>query len=159
MSAACSFQPIFMNDKIYDELVNILRQSYKDACVLYIDRVVNPFLLDRFIKYRDSLEKPNEHRLYHGTSLEAVKSICESGYKEIYSKVKAYGHGTYFSSAGSYSKNYAKETGKGESFMIVNRVSLGPDSGGDGHTIFVCPKDEAAFPEYVICFHKSAKNM
>ena len=152
------FEPIFMSDKVYNELVAALRESYPNACVLYIDRVKNTYLQDRFIKYRDSLELPNEHRLYHGTSAAAVQSICNEGYKESYSKTKAYGHGTYFSSAGSYSKNYAQETGTGESFMIVNRVALGPKSGGDGKTIFVTPHDEAASPEYVICFHKQAKN-
>ena len=151
-----SMEPIFMSDKVYNELVATLRQSFPNACVLYIDRVKNDVLLNRFIKYRDSLEKPNEQRLYHGTNAHAVRSICDEGFKECFSKVKAYGHGTYFSSAGSYSKNYAVETGNGESFMIVSRVALGPGSGGDGRTIFVTPHDEAACPEYVICFHKNA---
>lgn len=150
-------EPVYMSDKNYDTLVNSLRESFPNACVLYIDRVKNDTLLSRFIKYRDSLEKPNEQRLYHGTSAEAVRSICDEGFKEKYSKVKAYGHGTYFSSAGSYSKNYAKETGNGESYMIVNRVALGSKSGGDKNTIFVTPDDDAAYPEYVICFHKNAK--
>ena len=150
-------EPVYMSDKNYDTLVNSLRESFPNACVLYIDRVKNDTLLSRFIKYRDSLEKPNEQRLYHGTSAEAVRAICDEGYKEKYSKVKAYGHGTYFSSAGSYSKNYAKETGSGESYMIVNRVALGPKSGGDTKTIFVTPDDDAAYPEFIICFHKNAK--
>ena len=138
-----TLEPVYMSDKNYDILVNSLRESYPNACVLYIDRVNNKALLESFIKYRDSLEKPNEQRLYHGTSEYAVRSICNEGYKEKYSKVKVYGHGTYFSSAGSYSKNYADVTGNGESFMLVNRVLLGrntisnstdftSDSGGDG---------------------------
>jgi hypothetical protein len=152
-----TLEPVYMSDKNYDILVNSLRESYPNACVLYIDRVNNKALLESFIKYRDSLNNPNERRLYHGTSEYAVRSICNEGYKEKYSKVKVYGHGTYFSSAGSYSKNYSKETGNGESFMIVNRVALGPNVGGDGKTIFVTPDDDAAYPEYVICFHKNAE--
>jgi hypothetical protein len=47
----------------------------------------------------------------------------------------------------------------GENFMIVNRVLLGQsgDSGGDGNTIFVTKYDDAALPEYIICFHRDAE--
>lgn len=82
-------------------------------------------------------------------------------------KRSAFGAGTYFSSTASYSKDYSSITETGESYLIVNNVLLGNntishfqkysgDSGGDGKTIFVTRHDDAALPEYVICFHKNA---
>jgi len=171
MSTA-KYIPLSLGSKTYDELVDILRQSFKDACVLYIDRIVNPVLLSAF-ETRKSLfiaegTDPNERRLFHGTKSESVNSICNFGYKSEFNKVSAYGKGTYFAAAGSYSKNYADVTGNGESFMLVNRVLLGrntisnstdftSDSGGDGKTVFVTKYDDASLPEYVICFHKKAQ--
>ena len=167
-----AYEAVPLGSKLYDELVGILRQSFKDACVLYIDRIINPDLEAAFLKRKGAFAElgfGDEVRLFHGTTAAAIMSICNEGYKSSYNKVAAYGHGTYFSSAGSYSKNYAKVTGKGESFMLVNRVLLGRhtpsgvgggylgDSGGDGRTIFVTKHDDAALPEYVICFHKDAK--
>lgn len=168
---AARYEPVGMSSKIYDELLGILRQSFKDACVLYIDRLVNPTLEEAFNKRKAAFTEAGvgaELRLFHGTTAEAVGSICSTGYKAAYNKTAAYGPGTYFSSAGSYSKNYANVTGLGESFMLVNRVLLGKnsvsvgakyagDSGGDGHTIYVTKHDDAALPEYVICFHKGAR--
>jgi len=168
---AARYEPVSMSSKIYDELLGILRQSFKNACVLYIDRLINPALEEAFNKRKAAFTEAgvgSELRLFHGTTAEAVGSICSAGYKAAYNKTAAYGPGTYFSSAGSYSKNYANVTGKGESFMLVNRVLLGKhdvsvgakytgDSGGDGHTIYVTKHDDAALPEYVICFHKDAR--
>ena len=170
MTAA--YEAVPLGSKLYDELVGILRESFENACVLYIDKISNPELEAAFLKRKATFAElgvGDEKRLFHGTTADAIVSICNDGYKSSYSKVAAYGIGTYFSSAGSYSKNYAKVTGRGESFMLVNRVLLGRytpseyggrysgDSGGDGHTIFVTKHDDAALPEYVICFHKEAK--
>jgi len=165
------FEPVSLSSKTYDDLVNILRQSFKDACVLYIDKIVNPALTAAYEVRKQSYllsgSDPNEKQLFHGTKAESIRSISEFGYKSEFNKVSAYGKGTYFSSAGSYSKNYANVTGSGESFMFVNRVLLGKntpshntdhkgDSGGDGRDIFVTRYDDACLPEYIICFHKNA---
>ena len=167
-----TFEPVSLSSKTYDELLNIVRQSFKNACILYIDKIINPHLIRAFETRRAEFISrdvdPNEQQLFHGTKSDAVQSICMNGYKAEFNKVSAYGRGTYFSSAGSYSKNYADVTGGGESFMFVNRVLLGEnrvsvnghyegDSGGDGRTIFVCKYDDACLPEYVICFHKNAR--
>ena len=164
--------PLSLSSKIYDELVDILRQSFKGACVLYIDKVENTILSAIYEKRRAAFLEdgtdPNEQRLFHGTKSESVNSICTSGFKKEFNKTSAYGKGTYFAAAGAYSKNYADVTDNGESFMIVNRVLLGKntisnsmgftsDSGGDGKTIFVTRHDDACLPEYVICFHKNAR--
>jgi hypothetical protein len=151
------FEPVFMSDKIYDELTSILRKSYENACILYIDRVINPELQARFDAYK-AKHSITDTRLFHGTSTNSVKSICNDGYKAALNKRSAYGHGTYFSSKASYSKDYTDKTESDESFMLVNKVCLGPGHNTNGSEIFVVADDDAAFPEYVICFHKEAKN-
>lgn len=151
-----TFEPVFMSDKIYDELSTILRKSYEPACILYIDRVLNPELEDRFNAYKIK-HSLTDTRLFHGTSTNSVRPICTDGYKAALNKRSAYGHGTYFSSKASYSKEYTDKTESDESFMLVNKVCLGPGHNTNGAEIFVVKDDDSAFPEYVICFHKGAK--
>ena len=151
-----SFEPVFMSNKIYDELVTVLRKSYENACVLYIEHVVNEPLTQRFEAY-SSKNNLIPKRLYHGTNSSSLNSICRDGYKKYLNKRSAYGHGTYFSSMASYSKDYTDQTESDESFMIVNKVCLGPGHNTNGNEIFVVNDDDAALPEYVICFHKTAR--
>ena len=152
-----SFEPVFMSDKIYDELTTIIRKSYENACVLYIERVVNPELLARFNNYK-AKHSLADTRLYHGTNSNSIAPICTDGYKASLNKRSAFGHGTYFSSNASYSKDYTDKTDSDESFMIVNKVCLGPGHNTNGSEIYVIKDDDASYPEYVICFHKQAKH-
>ena len=167
---SAQYTPVGIGEKVYDELVNIVRRSYKDACILYIDKVSNPTLEFAFEKRCKTFAQggANIQRLFHGTRAEYVNSICTNGYDSKFNKRAAFGPGTYFSTAGAYSKDYTDINEGGESFLIVNKVALGyftfstgakydGDSGGDGKNIFVIRHDDAALPEYVICFHKNAK--
>jgi hypothetical protein len=150
-------EPILLSNKLYDELDEELRKSFPNACVLYIERVVNPEVLTRYETFVGGNDV-KEMRLFHGTSAKSIASICEYGYKKSYNKVSAYGHGTYFARAGSLSKNYTDITETGESFLFINRVAVGADTGGsDPLGIFVIKHDEAAYPEYLISFHRNAK--
>ena len=166
---AVNFTPVFMSDKIYDELAGLLRKSYPNVCILYIDKVSNPKLEEKFEKRRLVFGEMNQEKtLFHGTSAKAMEAITTNGYKASLNKRAVFGPGNYFSSMASYSKEYTDTASSGESYMIVNRVLLGNhtisvqgkysgDSGGDGKTIFVLRNDDAALPEYVICFHKNAQ--
>jgi|APCry1669188910_1035180.scaffolds.fasta_scaffold67891_1 hypothetical protein len=145
-----------LSNKLYDELVNELRKSFPNACVLYIKQVVNPELQTKYEKFvREN--KVTEHRLFHGTKASVLGSICESGYKKEYNVVSAYGIGTYFSGAGDVSKQYTDTTDEGESFLFVNRVAVGADTGGVHPSIYAVRHDDAAYPEYLISFHKMAQ--
>lgn len=149
------FEHILLSNKLYDELVGELRKSFPNACVLYIERVVNPELLTRYETFVGANDV-KEMRLFHGTNANSISSICESGYKKEYNRRSAYGHGTYFASAGSYSKEYTDITKDGESFLFMNRVAVGADTGGDKNNIFVIKHDEAVYPEYLLSFHKNS---
>jgi len=160
--------PVYMNEKVYEDLLGVLRQTYPNVCVLYIDRVSNEKLETAFETRRKIFgEFSNERRLFHGTNPSALVSILNDGYDSNFSTRAAYGKGTYFCSTASYSKEYSTIVESGESYLIVNRVLLGRnttsnnlkysgDSGGDGKSIFVTKHNDAALPEYVICFHKNA---
>jgi hypothetical protein len=164
-----NFTPVYMSDKVYDALTGVLRQSYPAACVLYIDRVTNPALQAAYEKRVAALgSEANEKQLYHGSNAGAVAAIASGGYKAALNNRALYGPGNYFSSAASYSKDYSDVSRNGESYIIVNRVALGKhsvsvggsysgDSGGDGKSIYVTRHDDAALPEYVICFHRAAR--
>jgi len=145
-----------LSNKLYDELVNELRKSFPNACVLYIKQVVNPELLTKYEMFVRQNEV-TEHRLFHGTKASVLGSICESGYKKEYNVVSAYGIGTYFSGAGDVSKQYTDTTDEGESFLFVNRVAVGADTGGVHPSIYAVRHDDAAYPEYLISFHKMAQ--
>jgi len=145
-----------LSNKLYDELVAELRKSFPNACVLYIKQVVNHELQTKYEKFV-RMNKVTEHRLFHGTKVSVLGSICESGYKKEYNVVSAYGIGTYFSGAGNVSKQYTDTTDEGESFLFVNRVAVGADTGGDHPSIYAVRHDDAAYPEYLISFHKMAK--
>ena len=153
------FEAILMDNKIYDELVSYVRTSFPNACILYIDRVINHALKARFDTYcsKKDIGTLDIKRLFHGTSESAVPSICSKGYQNALNKRSAYGHGTYFASAGSYSKEYSDiNIQSGESFMIINQVAVDVSTGGDKKNIFVIKSDDAALPEYVICFDRNA---
>ena len=164
-----SLTPVFMSDKVYDELVGLMRNSYANVCILYIDKVNNKKLETAFEKRREAYgDNANEKRLFHGSTVDAISSITTNGYNGKMNSRAAFGPGNYFSSAACYSKDYSNTIETGESYMIVNRVLLGNntvstngrytgDSGGDGKSIFVTGDDDAALPEYVICFHKNAR--
>jgi hypothetical protein len=145
-----------LSNKLYDELVNELRKSFPNACVLYIKQVVNPELQTKYEMFVRQNEV-TEHRLFHGTKASVLGSICESGYKKEYNVVSAYGIGTYFSGAGDVSKQYTDTTDEGESFLFVNRVAVGADTGGVHPSIYAVRHDDAAYPEYLISFHKMAQ--
>jgi hypothetical protein len=148
---------ISLSNKLYDKLVGELRQSFPNACVLYIKRIVNPELLTRyeeFVKNNDVTEM----RLFHGTKAGNISSICARGYLQHLNRHSAYGKGTYFAAAGSMSEGYTDSTENGESYMFMNRVAVTASTGGDRNVgIYVLKHDEAAYPEYLISFHKNAR--
>ena len=148
---------ISLSNKLYDKLVGELRQSFPNACVLYIKRIINPELLTRyeeFVKKNDVTEM----RLFHGTKAGNIDSICSRGYLVQLNQRSAYGKGTYFAAAGVMSREYTDSTENGESFMFMNRVAVTASTGGNKSVgIYVLKHDEAAYPEYLISFHKNAQ--
>jgi hypothetical protein len=45
-----------MSDKRFDEICNLVRESYKNSCILFIDEVENPDLYSRYLEYKSTVE-------------------------------------------------------------------------------------------------------
>ena len=158
-----------LGDKDYERISAMVRQTFPKSCICWIERVHNPKLWAAYQALGETIG--NEQLMFHGTSEECVKQIVEHGFDPAKNKTSAYGRGTYFAKAASYSFNYMKDGTEGVAFMFLCRVRVGRvckgsaglridtkayDSAG-GPGIIVTPHAAAAFPEYIISFHKHAK--
>ncbi len=161
-----------LGDPDFERIAGLVRASYPKSCICWIERVHNPELMRAFLARKAFVD--NEQALFHGTAEEAVDSIVEIGFDPKRNKASAYGKGTYFAKHASYSFNYMK--GKEEiTFMFLCRVLVGRTCKGSGGlvidtskydsacdhpahpTIVVTPYADAAYPEYIISFHKNAR--
>lgn len=173
--------PISLSDPMYDKLVNNIRKTYPNSCILWIDKITNQELDERFqICYLNILEnrmKTNDTveilELYHGTSEEAIHSIIKNGFDSGYNRVSAYGKGTYFSPRATMSATYSKPKKDEISYMFMCDVICGKYKLGSPNilktddvdnyvnsltdpSIICCPLDDMAIPRYVIAFHRNA---
>lgn len=170
-----SLEPVFMSDPAYAEICAKVIEGYPNACVCYMDRVVNPMLEARYMDYvRSQGDRPvDEKLLFHGTAEANIQTIVREGFKAAYNRVSAYGLGTYLATRADYSKTYAPPASDGLSFMFVCRAAIGRscrgipnkpipfgfDVGVDNAknpTIYVMPNDDSVLPQYVIAFHMNA---
>jgi hypothetical protein len=169
--------PISMSDKIYNNLVENIRKTYPNSCVLWIDKIENEFLekafQDRYLEILNSRGDVIVKQLYHGTSEECVQKIIKNGFESKYNKTSAWGKGTYFTPLATMSANYSKPKSDEISFMFVCDVIIGVCKIGgisisktddmDNYvnsvtnpTIICCPLDDMAIPRYLIAFHRDA---
>jgi hypothetical protein len=155
------YENVLMGDPIFDVICNKIEESYKNACILYIDKVVNDNLLERYEKYKKEHPFCNEYNVFHGTRKENIKSISLEGFDIKYNTVSAFGKGTYFADNAGYSKAYMN---KGESFsrnikkdndmcfMFYCKIwHTGQASPG----IHVVKDNDATYPEYIVAFSKN----
>ena len=49
--------PVLMSDKRFEEIEKLVRQSFKNACLLYIDEIENIDLKTKYEKRRASIQK------------------------------------------------------------------------------------------------------
>lgn len=170
--------PIFMDNPQYDEISKKVRQSYPKSCILFIDEICNSELEEKHAQFGSFLKEKygsnNEMLLFHGTHAKIIDKIATEGFDPSKNVVSAFGRGTYFAKNASYSMNYMKSSDKsGISYMFLAKVYLGnivqypnPDKSKDfdsftdniyNPTIYVVPHQYAAYPKYIIAFHKEAK--
>jgi len=162
-----------MSDPVYDQISKRVRQSFPNSCICWIEEVQNPDLQKSYDELK--LKIGNEKLLFHGTSEEAINSIAAGGFNPEFNKASAYGKGTYFAEKASYSFSYMKQGRDGVAYMFLCTVLTGRMCRGsnqlvintenydsavdnlDNPTIFVSPHAAAAYPKYIISFHKNAK--
>ena len=167
-------EAISLSNSMYDHITNKIRVGYPNACVLYIDRIINASLLDAYNERKQAIAESTtvtEMELFHGTKADNVDSICNNGFLVQYNRTSAYGLGTYFSTNPSYSMfNYTNVDKRGVSFVcdvLIGKCELGghsrkikADNAVDNLTkpsIYVTPYDDGCYPKYLVAFHKNAK--
>jgi hypothetical protein len=168
-----------LSDPIYELLTKEILKTYPKACVLWIEKNVNPPLLAAYEQCKEEIrakrDRVDERMLFHGTSEAAMQNIIVYGFDTRRNKTSAYGKGTYFARDAVYSRDYAPSSKDEISYMMYCRVAVCVcacySSGQPIQTsihdnsvnrmtdpsIFVTPYDHGAFPEYVIAFHRNAK--
>lgn len=174
-------QPVYMSNSQYDIIVERIRNTYPNSCVLFIDEVVNPELEEKYkeqlkeIKEKRGAENVKEELLFHGTCAENIDSIAFYGFDSSRNVTSAHGRGTYFAKNAIYSKDYMKSNDtRGISYMILAEVIIGNCYTYETNTkintekydnsinsmknpsIYVTPYQYGAYPKYIIAFHKNA---
>ena len=164
------FKPVMMSDKRYDQIYERIQESYPNACMLYIEEVVNEPLIAAY-NTRKELIKAEEKQLFHGTSDNLINTIAQMGFDPTKNKVGVYGYGVYFAKNARYSFDYMKSQDD-VSYMFLADVLVGRlvtgkhrsemydwDNNVDNTTkptIYTTPYPDGAYPRYIIAFHKSS---
>ena len=164
-----------MKEPIYEEISKRVRDSFPNSCICWIEENQNSFLLGAYTNRKALMTMPNEVQWFHGTREENISKIADEGFDPSYNKTSAYGKGTYFAKNAYYSQHYMVQNKDGISFMFLCDISMGrigPGRAGydidtskydcavdnlEKPTIVVSPYGDAAYPRYIIAFHKTAK--
>jgi hypothetical protein len=165
-----------LSDSNYDRITGLIRKSYPQACIVYIQTISNPTLDNEFESTKKEIPRQIKiQELFHGTKEFAISSICSSGFDPEYNKVGAYGKGTYFSPQASLSFNYTNKSKATElHYVFLADVIIGTftragsmqeidttkydNSCNDmkNPTIICTPYRYGAIPRYLIAFHKQS---
>lgn len=167
-----SSEYINISDKDYTLVESMIRKSYPNSCILWIERIRNYDLEIAFNEY--SKRVGNVRRLFHGSTEDAIKSIIVNGFDPSYNRTSAYGKGTYFAIDASYSRCYMKKNIRGIAFMLIADVALGKNCCGSAGkilpssydsfvdnihnpSIVVVNKIKAALPLFAVAFYPDAR--
>ena len=168
-----------MSNKEYDRLSGLVRASYPNSCIVWIEENLNPTLRQSYERRKDAIAAecngdPKEAQMFHGTREENINTISSGGFDPSMNKVAVYGLGTYFARDAAYSFNYMWPGKEQISYMFLCDVVLGKSTIGASSklcptgyhsqvntlpdpTIVSVPFPDSAYPKYIIAFHKSAK--
>ena len=152
-------KPVWTSDKRYSQIENRIQQSYPNACILYIDEVINDSLYQRFLTRKD-LIKATEVQMFHGTHEKNIPLIAKNGFDPKLNVRSSYGAGVYFAENAIYSKNYMTSKDPNEpTFMFLASVLVGKIGidNNKGPNMLTTLHPDGAYPRYIIAFHKNAK--
>ena len=163
-------------NKEYDDVTAKFRKSLgkDEVCVSVIYKIHNHALETAFNERCAAIEacrgvRPEIVDVFHGTTLTAAANIVNTGFDPYYSKVAAYGKGTYASpsvnTAVLYCKDVKKDTdfsmiflcrflkgthGVSGSGSIINTATTDYCGSGD---ILVTPYADGIIPDYLLCYY------
>ena len=144
--------PVEMSNKMYDEISKKVRESYVNACILFIDQIDKEWPDHEVMKK----SKPvTVLKLFHGTCEKNIDSIISQGFKSDMNVRSAYGTGTYFAKSSSYSSSYMS-TSKCDEITYMFLCDVIAEECRCSGDIYVTPNDSACVPRYLIAFYKNA---
>ncbi|XP_067657091.1 protein mono-ADP-ribosyltransferase PARP14-like [Haliotis asinina] len=125
--------------------------------ILKIERVQTKFLWQQYVAKKHQLDSqnpghPNETVLWHGTAVDAIPSICKSGFNRSYcgKNATALGDGVYFAVQASYSNSntYSVPDIQGHKHMFQARVLTGMYCQGIRGMRVPPPRDASRYIHY-----------
>ena len=144
-----------MSDTRYTDIESLIRKSYPEACILYIDEIINPCLEARFQKRRTTMKGVKS--MFHGTKESTINQIITNGFDPLFNVRAVHGPGVYFAENAMYSSAYMFSSKPGDpTFMFLADVLVG-ETGKDnyhGPEIMTTVHADGAFPRFLIAFHK-----
>ncbi len=164
--------PVKMSETaVWDDVTTRVRASMKEACIVYIERVVTPALTEAFAAYTARLgPSAVVDWVWHGTTQEASAAICRTGFDPGRNVRAAYGPGTYFARDASHSLTGFAPAGKDalcHVFLCKTAYSrtrstshgcawdeVGGAVGRGGPTIYAVPRAEQCVPVYLVAFYR-----
>lgn len=171
------YERILLSDKNYDEISKLIRLSYPNACILWIDKIINntleneqKILIEEITQKRK--QTPKIMQMFHGTREQNIEIIANRGFDVNYNKVSAYGRGTYFAKNANYSCGYTDCDKDKISYMFLCDVVVGKttcvgsnmsidtqnydNSVDNPNNIHICvtPYNAGGIPKYIIAFYK-----
>ncbi len=168
--------PVFMSDPRFDKISNRIIESYPNACILYIDEIINDELLSKYLARKEKIKETrgfvNEMQLFHGTHEKIVPVIASDGFDPSFNKRAAFGYGVYFAKHANYSSAYmTADNPQNHTFMFMCDVLVGvtktggqkDDTSFDNNidksdpTIVTTVYPDGAYPRFIIAFYKNAK--
>lgn len=177
MELQTEFSKIMHMDKEYDRVASIFEKSYgtDEVCISTIFKINNKNLEQNFMEQYDAIKAkrgkdPQIVEVFHGTTMDATRSIIITGFDPSYSKIAAYGKGTYCSPKVKTAIQYCKDAHtKGATSMIflcrfikgnfvrgttdaIIDTKIG-DYSGNNNDIYVTPYKYGIIPDYLICYY------
>ncbi|XP_056145432.1 poly(ADP-ribose) polymerase family member 14-related sequence 1 [Lampris incognitus] len=174
--STCHVVPVQPGAAEYNEVLKMFQATCNSQTIIKIERIQNPSLWKGLQIKKQDMEQRNGHqnnekRLFHGTCYTTINHINNHGFNRSYAgkNAAAYGNGTYFAVAASYSANdtYSKPDPQGQKFIYLCRVLTGDYTKGKNGMIVPPPKrsndiqqydsvvDNEANPSMFIIFHDS----
>lgn len=81
---------IAVGTKEFEEVAQKITKSYPNACVMFIEKILENPYETAYEKLKASMPDPNEQTLFHNTTEKGAYSIASHGYDPLLNKRAAY---------------------------------------------------------------------
>lgn len=165
-------------NKEFDDITAKFRTAIgtDNVCVSVIYKINNDVLNNAFDARAAAIftnrgVMPVVAEVYHGTTVTAAANIVNTGFDPNFSRVAAYGKGTYASPSVKTALSYCKDTRNDTDFSMIflcrflkgkfGKATTGgvidtavADYSGNEGDILVTPYYDGIIPDYLLCYYK-----